>query len=133
MAELADAYGSGPYGLLVRRGSTPLICTTSLKLRGANAPYKIKRSGRTKPWRSRTHMYYVYILKLSNNDYYIGRTDNLKKRLKDHLNGTERTTKKYLPCKLICYISFESRNKSFKFEKYLKTGSGLAFRKRHLV
>lgn len=78
-------------------------------------------------------MYYVYILKLFNNDYYIGRTDDLKRRIKEHLSGTERTTKRYLPCKLVTYISFENRDKSFKFEKYLKTGSGLAFRKRHLI
>ena len=78
-------------------------------------------------------MYYVYILKLSNNDYYVGRTDDLKRRIREHQNGTEGTTKNYQPCKLITYISFESRDKSFKFEKYLKTGSGLAFRKRHLA
>jgi putative endonuclease len=78
-------------------------------------------------------MYYVYILKLSNSDYYIGRTDNLKRRIAEHLNRSERTTKRFLPCKLVTYISFEKRDKSFKFEKYLKTGSGLAFRKRHLI
>jgi putative endonuclease len=78
-------------------------------------------------------MYYVYILKLSNDDYYVGRTDDLKSRIKEHISGTERTTKQHLPCELVSYISFENRDKSFKFEKYLKTGSGLAFRKRHLV
>lgn len=63
----------------------------------------------------------------------MGRTDNLKRRIKEHIIGTERTTKRHLPCKLVSYISFESRNKSFKFEKYLKTGSGFAFRNRHLI
>ncbi len=78
-------------------------------------------------------MYYVYILRLSNGDYYVGRTDNLKRRISEHLNGTERTTKRFLPCKLVTYISFSVKGLSFKFEKYLKTGSGLAFRNRHLV
>ena len=78
-------------------------------------------------------MYYVYILKLSNNDYYVGRTDDLKRRIMEHMSGTERTSKQHLPCELVTYISFESRDRSFKFEKYLKTGSGLAFRNRHLI
>ena len=77
--------------------------------------------------------YYVYILKLSNRDFYIGRTDNLKRRLNEHKTGQQRTTKNYLPCRLVTYIAFDSKTLAVKFERYLKTGSGLAFRKRHLV
>jgi putative endonuclease len=76
---------------------------------------------------------YLYILKLSNGDYYIGRTDDLKRRVKEHTLGQERTTKRFLPCKLVTYVAFDSRNRAIKFEKYLKTGSGFAFRNRHLV
>lgn len=78
-------------------------------------------------------MYYVYVLKLSNGDFYTGWSDNLKRRLKEHLSGQERTTKKYLPCKLITYLAFSSKDKSIKFEKYLKSGSGFAFRNKHLI
>lgn len=46
-------------------------------------------------------MHYVYILKLTNKDYYTGYTENLEKRYNQHASGEERTTKKYLPLKLI--------------------------------
>ena len=38
----------------------------------------------------------IYILKLENNKYYIGKTDNLEKRIQEHINGTACSwTKKY--------------------------------------
>lgn len=77
--------------------------------------------------------YYVYVLELSNGDYYVGRSDNLKRRILEHTNGQERTTKKFLPIKLITYLGFDTKTKAVHFEKYLKTGSGIAFRKRHFV
>ncbi len=77
--------------------------------------------------------YYVYILKLSNGDYYIGRSDNLKRRMSEHIKGQERTTSNFLPLKLVTYLGFESKTKAVLFEKYLKSGSGFAFRNRHLV
>ncbi len=66
-------------------------------------------------------MYYVYILKLSNGDYYSGRSDNLKRRFKEHNTGRERTTKNYLPVELITYLGFKNKTLAVKFEKYLKT------------
>ena len=78
-------------------------------------------------------MYYVYILRLSNRTFYIGSTSDLKTRFKQHRNGEERTTKKYLPCELIMYIGFNNKTRALKFERYLKTGSGFAFRNKHLV
>ena len=77
--------------------------------------------------------YYVYILKLSNGDFYIGRSDDLRRRVKEHISGQQRTTKMFLPCKLITYFAFSKKSLAIKFEKYLKTGSGFAFRNRHLV
>ena len=77
--------------------------------------------------------YYVYILKLSNGDYYVGRSDNLKRRIKEHLSGQERTTKKFLPLRLVTYLGFDNKTNAVKFEKYLKTGSGIAFRRKHLT
>lgn len=77
--------------------------------------------------------YYVYVLQLSNGDHYIGRTDDLRRRVKEHMEGQQRTTKNFLPCTLVTYDAFRSKTKSIMFEKYLKTGSGFAFRNRHLV
>jgi len=42
-------------------------------------------------------------------------------------------TKRFLPCKLVTYLAFNSKKLAIKFERYLKTGSGFAFRNRHLV
>ncbi len=76
-------------------------------------------------------MYYVYILRLSNNLSYVGSTPNLQRRVQEHKTGKNSATKHYLPCKLISYICFEERITALRFERYLKTGSGRAFRKKH--
>lgn len=54
-------------------------------------------------------MFFVYILRTSSNTLYIGQTNNLEKRLKEHKNKSSRSAK---------YIRYFS---SFKFvysEKY---------------
>ncbi|WP_321279051.1 GIY-YIG nuclease family protein [Marinifilum fragile] len=78
-------------------------------------------------------MYYVYILHCSNDKLYTGCTSNLKERLERHQNGYAPATKNIRPVKLISYITFSDKYKAFEFEKYLKSGSGRAFVKRHLV
>lgn len=78
-------------------------------------------------------MYYVYILKLNSSTFYIGYSANLKQRLEEHRQGLVSSTKNFTPVKLIFYTAFESKIKALNFEKYLKTGSGFAFRNRHLI
>jgi len=78
-------------------------------------------------------LYYVYILKLNNDAYYTGKTDDLRSRISEHKRGKNKTTSRFLPIKLVSYISFDTKGKADKFEDYLKTGSGIAFRNRHLV
>lgn len=47
-------------------------------------------------------MVYIYILKLENNKYYIGKTNNPINRLSQHTNNNgSEWTKKYKPIKLI--------------------------------
>ncbi len=77
--------------------------------------------------------FYVYILRLSNGDYYVGRSDSLRERVKEHSWGMVKSTKKYLPCELVSYFAFGRKKLALDFEKYLKSGSGIAFRARHLV
>jgi putative endonuclease len=78
-------------------------------------------------------MYYTYLLKLSNNDYYAGSTDNLQTRLNDHNEGKNISTKAFRPVVLVYYCAFPTKSQAIKFELYLKSGSGKAFRNRHLV
>ncbi len=78
-------------------------------------------------------MYYVYILRLSDKSLYIGYSFDLKSRIKAHNEGGVSSTKNFRPLTLIYYCSFISKKKAMHFEQYLKTGSGFAFRNKHLV
>ena len=70
-------------------------------------------------------MFYVYILK-SETRYrlYIGKTTNLKKRLKEHNAGQNASTKPYRPWELIFYEAYVKRSDATRREKYLKTTQG---------
>jgi len=78
-------------------------------------------------------VYYSYILILSNNKYYSGHSEDLKRRLKDHIEGKVHSTKNHRPLKLVYYSAFVSKNKAVEFEKYLKSSSGKAFRNKRLL
>lgn len=78
-------------------------------------------------------MYYVYILKCSDARFYVGCTDNLKERLARHSKGHISATKRRLPVELEEYFVFKHQHIAFKLEKYLKSGSGRAFMRRHLL
>ena len=78
-------------------------------------------------------MYYVYILLCSDCKTYIGCTNNLKDRKKRHDNGEITATKNKVPVKLITYFAFDNKYTAYNFEKYLKSGSGRAFIKKHKI
>ncbi len=80
-------------------------------------------------------MHYVYIL-LSIADpkqAYVGSTHDLRKRLAEHNSGKSIHTNKFKPWKLIAYIAFQEQRAAERFERYLKSGSGRAFTRRHLL
>lgn len=77
--------------------------------------------------------YAVYILICSDNTYYTGYTTNIDNRLKAHNNKEVYYTKSRLPVRLVNLIQFENKQKAYDFERYLKTGSGIAFRNKRLV
>jgi len=77
-------------------------------------------------------MYYVYSLKCKDG-YYIGCTDDLEGRLERHQRGHISATADRLPIKLDFYFAIKDKYKAFNFEKYLKSGSGRAFIKKHLI
>ena len=78
-------------------------------------------------------MYYVYILKLKNGGFYVGYSTNLKKRIEAHKQGIVKSTRNFRPIKLVFYAAFSSESKALAFEKYLKSSSGHAFRKKRLI
>lgn len=69
-------------------------------------------------------MHYTYILKMNNNKFYIGYTDDIKRRLREHKCGHINTTKKYLPIRLIFYEAFLNKKDAARREKYFKTSKG---------
>jgi predicted GIY-YIG superfamily endonuclease len=77
-------------------------------------------------------MYYVYSLKCKEG-YYVGCTDDLQERMERHQKGHLPATADRLPIKLDFYIAIKEKHKAFAFEKYLKSGSGRAFIKKHLA
>lgn len=77
--------------------------------------------------------YTVYILICHDGHPYVGCTDNLEQRLERHNKGHVSATEHRLPIKLITSITFNDQYKAYNFEKYLKSGSGRAFMKRHLI
>jgi len=76
-------------------------------------------------------MYCVYVLLMNNKQRYVGYTEDVKQRIIDHQRGKCDTTAKYLPVKLIWCCTFTNKQKALDFEKYLKTGSGAEFGRRH--
>ena len=79
-------------------------------------------------------MFYTYILESTSvpGELYRGHTADLKQRLHDHNAGKCSHTSKHLPWKLKFYAAFETLPLAQEFERYLKSGSGHAFAKRHL-
>ena len=73
----------------------------------------------------------VYILHCSDHHQYIGCTNDFEERLARHEKGYVNFTKLRLPVSVIVTIEFRDKYKAFEFEKYLKSGSGRAFAKRH--
>lgn len=70
-------------------------------------------------------MFYVYILKsLLDNKLYTGFSSDLKKRLKDHINGNVDSTKNRRPLELIYYEAYQDKLLALKREKFLKTTKG---------
>ena len=66
-------------------------------------------------------MFYIYILHSKiNKDLYIGFTEDLRKRFKEHNNKEIKSTKAYCPWILIYYESYLSKLDATKREKQLK-------------
>ncbi|MCF7668825.1 MAG: GIY-YIG nuclease family protein [Verrucomicrobia bacterium] len=79
------------------------------------------------------NFYYVYILQSLSvpNARYTGLTENLQLRLDKHNSGAVPHTSKLRPWKIETTIAFSKRSKALAFERYLKSGSGRAFAKKH--
>jgi putative endonuclease len=77
-------------------------------------------------------MKYVYILQseVEPERHYVGSTNDLKRRFKEHNDGKSIHTNKHRPWKLKLYVAFSDERKADEFEAFLKTGNGRAFTKK---
>lgn len=79
-------------------------------------------------------MYIVYVLQSQNDGrLYKGFTDNLERRINEHNSGKTKSTKAFLPWKLVYQEAVSNREKARKREKYLKSGIGGDFLKTILL
>ena len=69
--------------------------------------------------------YYVYVLlSLKNFDFYVGFTENLRKRFKEHNDGKNTSTKFKRPFELIFYEAYRNKYDALRRENYLKSTKG---------
>ncbi len=75
----------------------------------------------------------VYVLRSERvpGRHYVGLTVDVRSRLADHNAGRSAHTAKHGPWRLAAPIEFETTALAAEFERYLKSGSGRAFAKRH--
>jgi len=77
--------------------------------------------------------YYTYVLRsLKDRNLYIGWTNDLKSRVREHNSSKVVATKSRIPFKLLYYEACLDKNRAIKREKQLKTGFGRAYLKRRI-
>jgi putative endonuclease len=77
--------------------------------------------------------YKVYVLRSQSNGwFYIGMTNNLNRRLREHNGGHNRSTKGKGPFVLVHTETFATRAQARAREKKLKTGAGREWLKAQL-
>ena len=78
-------------------------------------------------------MFYTYVLLSDSDDnFYVGFTKDLKKRLDKHQQGSVTSTASRRPLRLIYYEACLNENDAVKREKYFKSGFGRRFLRNRL-
>jgi putative endonuclease len=77
--------------------------------------------------------FFTYVLRSKKDSkLYIGWTNDLKHRLKQHNLGVVEATKYRIPLELIYFEACSQKEKAIKREKYFKTGFGRKFLKERI-
>ncbi|TSC90706.1 MAG: putative endonuclease [Parcubacteria group bacterium Gr01-1014_2] len=70
-------------------------------------------------------MHYVYVLKSRKDDkFYVGYTEDLIRRFKEHQEGKSISTKNRRPLQLVYYEACTSKRDALIRERYLKSAWG---------
>ncbi len=77
---------------------------------------------------------FVYVLRNHESPpkYYTGLTSDLRRRCAEHNAGNCTHTAKHRPWSVDVVIEFADERRAVTFERYLKSGSAVAFAGRHL-
>ena len=77
----------------------------------------------------------VYIIQseAERSKFYTGITNDLPNRIYWHNRGACRQTAEHRPWSLVVALDFRTEIDAVRFERYLKSGSGRAFAKRHFA
>ena len=77
--------------------------------------------------------YYVYVLRSEKDGkFYVGYTNNVRKRVEQHNNGQVESTKRRVPLELIYWEGCINQQDATKREKYLKSSWGKRYIKGRL-
>lgn len=76
---------------------------------------------------------YVLRSEMSSDRHYVGITSNVDERLEWHNHGPCGHTTAHRPWSIAVVIEFPTEQQAVQFERYLKSGSGRAFAKRHFA
>jgi len=77
--------------------------------------------------------HYVYVIQSAKDkNFYVGYTNNIKKRIEEHNSGHVKSTKSRVPFKLIYWEGCMSQKDALKREKYLKTAWGKRYIKNRI-
>jgi len=77
--------------------------------------------------------YWVYVLELENGKYYVGQTNDLRRRLREHREGRSPFTRRNPMRKLVYWETFSTRGEAMKREKIIKSGKGREWIQRTLL
>ena len=78
-------------------------------------------------------IYYIYtVYDKLNKRFYVGITNNLKRRIQEHHRGKTQTTDRMINPKLIYFEACLNKKDATAREKQLKTGFGRGYLKRRL-
>jgi len=81
----------------------------------------------------KSHVVYVLRSTVDPSRYYTGLSTDVGARMSVHNSGGSMYTRELRPWSLVVALEFSNESSAIAFEKYLKSGSGRAFAKKHFA
>ena len=79
-------------------------------------------------------MWFVYMIHSKVSEFrYIGSTNNVWRRLREHNAGENQSTKGYRPFELEAYVAVPTERRARELEQYFKRGSGKVVLYKHIL